>query len=150
MKKIGAFIIMLLSVIFLTACSGQSQKTQRILFITGTTALPANAGRNTQVFFVIDNPLTDEDQLISARTDIAEKAEIRVGFEEFGKATSEPKNTVLVSGNGQVVFEKGGLHIQLVNLLQDLKDEDTFDLYLTFEKAGEVKVTVTVAVPTQP
>ena len=44
----------------------------------------------------------------------------------------------------RVTLEPGGYHIMLIGLTEDLTDGMTFDLTLTFEKAGDVVVPVTV------
>jgi copper(I)-binding protein len=46
--------------------------------------------------------------------------------------------------NGNVTLEHDGLHIMLMGLTSPLKSGDSFPLTLKFEKAGEVKVNVTV------
>jgi len=46
---------------------------------------------------------------------------------------------------GEVVqLKPGGFHIMLMDVKKDLKAGDTFDVTLTFEKAGTKKVTATV------
>ena len=43
-----------------------------------------------------------------------------------------------------IEMKPGGYHIMLMGLAEPLKEGDEVDLTLTFEKAGEVKVTARV------
>jgi hypothetical protein len=49
-----------------------------------------------------------------------------------------------IPGGGEIRMEPGGLHIMFIGLKAPLEDGQTFPLTLTFEKAGETTVEVTV------
>jgi len=52
---------------------------------------------------------------------------------------------VEVAPGARVTFSPGGMHIMMVGLKQPLKEGQTFPLTLTFEKAGNLDVMVSVA-----
>jgi copper(I)-binding protein len=58
--------------------------------------------------------------------------------------TMHPQDSVPIPGKSRVKFEPGALHIMLVNLQQDLREGETFELGLNFQTAGEIVVEVPV------
>ena len=59
----------------------------------------------------------------------------------------QPQEQIDVPAKGQVKLEPGALHVMLVGLKKDLKAGDTFTMVLTFAKAGDRDITVTVREP---
>ena len=55
-----------------------------------------------------------------------------------------PVSTIDVKPKGQTMLKPGGLHVMLIGLKQPLKQGESFPLTLTFEKAGELDVSVVV------
>jgi periplasmic copper chaperone A len=55
-----------------------------------------------------------------------------------------PVERIEVPAGGSVSLEPGGYHIMLINLTQELEVGGTIDLTVTFEKAGDIKVTAEV------
>ena len=56
----------------------------------------------------------------------------------------QPVARLEIPAGGSVELKPGSYHIMLIGLKQDLKAGDTIEITLTFEKAGEVKVTAEV------
>lgn len=85
-----------------------------------------------------------EDKLIAAHTDIAGRAELHEHVMQGDIAKMRPVAAVPLAPGNPAVFQPGGYHVMIMDLKQPLKEGDTFPLTLTFEKAGDVTVTVEV------
>ena len=59
-------------------------------------------------------------------------------------AKMRPVDSVAIAPGTPVVFQPGGYHVMIMGLKGPLNEGDSFPLTLTFEKAGDVTVHVTV------
>jgi copper(I)-binding protein len=90
--------------------------------------------------------LTVMNQLIGASTSVAEKATLhRNVVDEDGVMKMRPVEAIEVPAGGDVKLEPGGLHIMLMGVHEPLKAGEHFPLTLTFERAGQVEITVPIA-----
>ncbi|MBP7339904.1 copper chaperone PCu(A)C [Niveispirillum sp.] len=88
------------------------------------------------------------DKLVGASSPVADKAELHAHLMEGGVARMRPvEGGIAVNAGTPTELKPGGLHIMLMGLKAPLKQGDSFPLTLTFEKAGEVAVTVPVQGP---
>jgi copper(I)-binding protein len=142
MKRIVWSGIWLAVMFSLASCSPKA------LHVQQAWVRPANAGNNGAAYFTIQNPSKTEDMLLSASSSIAEAAELHLSsMNAEGTMTMEPQASVAVPAGENVEFKPGGLHVMLVNLQQDLKVGDTFQLDLKFQVAGTQTITVEVKEP---
>jgi periplasmic copper chaperone A len=98
-------------------------------------------GASGAVFFEIENHQDEDDRLISVASDVAEKVELHTHKEEGGvmKMLHVPEGFA-VPGLGFHTLARGGDHVMLMGLKSALKNGDSIELTLTFERAGEVQV----------
>ncbi|MGO9931748.1 MAG: copper chaperone PCu(A)C [Steroidobacteraceae bacterium] len=80
------------------------------------------------------------DALIHIETPVAQRVEMHSmatvgGLMQMRRVLSED-----VPAHGRVRFEPNGLHAMLIDLVQPLKKGDHFELTLTFQHAGSVRV----------
>ncbi len=103
-------------------------------------------GASGAIFLEIMNHADVDDRLIGVASDVAEKVEMHTHTESADGVMSMdavPKG-VPVAALQSHALQRGGDHIMLMGLKQDLKDGDTIHLTLTFEHAGVVEVDVPV------
>ena len=62
-----------------------------------------------------------------------------------GEMVMQEVESVAVPADGGVELKPGGYHVMLIDLVKPLETGQTFDVTLTFAKAGDVVVSVTVA-----
>jgi copper(I)-binding protein len=62
----------------------------------------------------------------------------------MGAMSMQEVDKVEIPAGEVVQLKPGGFHIMLMGMKKELKAGDTFDVTLTFEKAGTMKVTATV------
>ena len=112
-------------------------------------ATPTPSGeKNSAVYFrSLENGGKNADALIGARSEVAERIDIRLT--EPGSVDPESlniKEVNLPSGKGPSFRHDAasGYHLLLVNLKAPLNNGDRFPLWLTFRYAGEKKVMVWV------
>jgi len=86
------------------------------------------------------------DRLLGAQTAIA-KAELHQHIMEGNVMKMVPVPGGIALPAGRTTLAPGGYHIMLLGLKAPLKEGSSFPMTLTFEKAGKVEVTVTVAKP---
>lgn len=97
------------------------------------------------VFFTIHNNTQTDDRLVGARTEVAERAELHTHVEEDGVM-----KMVAIEGGIALPFgemhelKRGGDHVMLMGLKQELKDGDSFPLTLVFEHYPEMTFDVVV------
>lgn len=102
-------------------------------------------GGTGAAYFHVENGGSEADRLIAAAADVSAVVEIHEIADNNGVMEMRPLTDGLEIPAGETVtLEPGGYHIMLIGLKHDLNAGDTFDLTLTFERAGEVVVPVTV------
>lgn len=102
-------------------------------------------------FFVIKNTGHDEDRLIGATSDVAKLVELHTHIEADGiMKMRKDEDGFEVPAMGTHALERGADHVMLMGLNGPMLQGETFDVTLTFEKAGEITVTVPVDLERTP
>jgi len=100
---------------------------------------------NGAAFFTVTNNGAEADRLVSASTTVAAVVEIHEIVDKDGLKEMRPlEHGLEIPAGATVTLAPGGYHIMMIGLTEDLNAGMTFELTLTFEKAGEVTVTVPV------
>lgn len=107
-------------------------------------ATPAGASTGA-VYMTLDNKTASADRLTGVSSDIADTLQIH----EMSMVNGVMQMRQLADGlpvpaGGSVVLKPGSYHVMLIGLKKPLTPGETFPLTLTFEKAGNVSVTVPV------
>jgi periplasmic copper chaperone A len=107
-----------------------------------------HSGANTgAVYMTINNRSGTADRLTGASSDVANKVQIHEMKVENGvMRMREITGGLSIPANGSVVLKPGSFHVMLIGLKKPLAAGQNFPLTLTFEKAGNISVTV----PVQP
>lgn len=101
-------------------------------------------GKNSAVYMKINNDGA-ADKLVQATSTVAASTELHTVEMKDGVMQMRPvEGGIDVPARGAVELKPGGLHVMLIGLHQDLKPGDTFNLKLTFEKAGVMEIPVPV------
>lgn len=107
-------------------------------------ATPAGALTGA-AYMTLDNKTNIVDRLTSVASDIADKVQIHEMSVVNGVMEMRPLADGLpVPAGGSVVLKPGSYHVMLIGLKKPLTAGETFPLTLTFEKAGNISVTVPV------
>jgi copper(I)-binding protein len=107
-------------------------------------AVPTVA-RATAVYFEIHNASDSDDFLMRATTSVARVAELHEAFkQDQGKLAMRQVSGLFVKAGDSLIFEPGGRHVMLVDLLMVLAEGDTVRLELHFKNAGTQVVNLPV------
>ena len=99
------------------------------------------------IFMVIRNDGQEDDRLTAVSGDAAEFVEIHTTETRDGVTMMAQIPGIDIPGGEEVVLERGGLHIMLINLKENLDVGDTVTVELVFEKSGPRTVTAEVRAP---
>lgn len=103
-------------------------------------------GTSGAVFFTVMNPGAEEDRLVNAASDVAEKVELHT-HKDDGNGVMQmlhvPEGFAIPAG-GEHALARGGDHVMLMGLTRELADGDMVSLTLSFEKAGDIVIEVPV------
>ncbi len=103
---------------------------------------PAN--KTGIAFVTLANLGASPDSLTGAATPVAANVEFHAHVHKDGLMKMQPQPKVELAAGQTLEFNPGGLHLMLVDLKSQLKPGQSFPLTLTFAKAGNVDVVVTV------
>ena len=106
-------------------------------------ATPAGA-KTASVYMMIHNKGDKPDRLIEVETAAADSAELHLMNMDNGIMTMRHVESLDIPANGAAEMAPHGLHVMLIGLKKSFAEYDTFDMTLTFERAGKVKVEVEV------
>jgi periplasmic copper chaperone A len=107
-------------------------------------ATPAEA-KTGAVYMTLDNKSGTADRLTGASSEVADKLQIHEMKVENGvMKMREVPGGLPIPGSGSVELKPGGYHVMLMGLKKPLTVGEKFALTLTFEKAGNISVTVPV------
>ncbi len=87
-------------------------------------------------YMVIENKGKEADKLVDASNNVSEITELHETIEGRMRRV----RAIDIPADRKVELKPGGLHVMLINLKKPLKEGDTVELTLKFEKSGEVKV----------
>lgn len=104
-------------------------------------ATPGKA-RSGAVYLTIVNRGNAPDKLVSISTQAAKRAEIHRSQIKDGVTTMRAVGSLTLRPGFSVLLRPGGLHVMLTGLEAPLKRGGSFDMTLTFEKAGSLTVKV--------
>jgi copper(I)-binding protein len=97
------------------------------------------------VYMIIENKQNSIDYLLSAETDVADRVELHTTLKEEDLFGSKEKPIIEIPPQSQVVIQpRTNYEIKLIGLKQPLPDRRTFVMSLKFERAGTIKVEVSV------
>lgn len=97
------------------------------------------------IFMSIQNTGALADRLVAAKSPAAAVVQIHTHVEESGiMKMREVQAGIPVPADGTHILARGGDHVMLMGVTQELVDGDTVSLTLVFEVAGEVTVEVPV------
>jgi len=134
---ISLFILLLI-----TACAGNPIKED--VQIEKIWARPALEGNNSAVYFIIKNNLPTKEKMLSAESTIAEFSEIHLSSNVDGIMKMMEQEFVEIEAGKQLEFKPMSYHVMLINLQQELKVGEKFNLILSFENAGDKEILVEV------
>lgn len=107
----------------------------------------AATARTGAAYLTITNKGTSDDRLIGVASPVAAKAELHTSQMDNNIMRMRPLDGVEVKAGGRAELKPGGIHIMLIGLRTPLKVGEKFPVTLSFEKAGEIEIMVTVERP---
>ncbi len=96
------------------------------------------------VFFEVKAAASRGDRLVGGKTKAAQRVEIHGHTMDNGVAKMRPVKGLEIPAGRSVVLQPNGYHLMLMGLSSPLKEGDTLDVTLVFERSGEVKLEATV------
>ena len=112
----------------------------------------AMMSKSGAAFMVLKNAGAQDDRLIAAASDVADKVELHTHKEnEQGVMQMlEVKEGFPVPAGGMHALARGGDHVMFLGLTRPLAHGDMVSVTLTFEKAGEMTVEIPVDLERKP
>ena len=103
-------------------------------------------------FMVIENHTDTDDRLIGAASDVAQRVELHTHIQDANGVMQmrQVEDGFAIPAHGEHPLARGGDHVMFLGLTRSLSDGDMVTLTLTFEKAGEVVVTLPVDLNRKP
>lgn len=147
MRSIVQTLASVLFVALLCAAPARAQEVKAgdLVITQAWTRATPNGAKIGGGFLTIENKGLTPDRLIGGSTDAASKIEVHEMAMKDGVMTMRPLDSGLTIDPGKTVkLAPGGYHLMMFDLKNQLKQGDTVPVTLKFEKAGEVKVSLTV------
>ncbi|WP_129632927.1 copper chaperone PCu(A)C [Candidatus Oscillochloris fontis] len=105
------------------------------------------SGGTSAAFMLITNSSSTPDTLIRAESAVAETVELHTMVMEGDVMKMTPVEKIDIPANGSVELKRGGLHVMLIGLRQDLNEGDMVLITLTFQNAGTIQIEAPVRMP---
>ncbi|WP_146344133.1 copper chaperone PCu(A)C [Phaeobacter marinintestinus] len=103
-------------------------------------------------FMVLMNHSAEDDRLVSASSDVAQRVELHTHMEDANGVMKmmEVEEGFPVPAGGEHALARGGDHVMFLGLNQPFNQGDLISVTLTFEKAGDVVVEIPVDLERKP
>ena len=97
-------------------------------------------------FMGLMNHGAEDDTLLAASSDVAGRIELHTHIEDANGVMkmTEIEGGITVPAGGMHMLQRGGDHIMFMGLTEPLVQGEEISVTLTFEKAGEIEVTIPV------
>jgi len=144
MSLITAFMVMSLLMTTDVFAAMQQDKPGDISIENPWARATSSLAKNGAAYLTIKNSGPTLDRLIAVESPVAPKVGAHQSLMTNGMMEMRSVPVLDIPAGGQVMFKPGSYHIMFMGLRQQLKVGEVFPLTLTFEKAGKIKVMVTV------
>ncbi|WP_224826439.1 copper chaperone PCu(A)C [Cognatishimia sp. MH4019] len=103
-------------------------------------------------FMGIMNHSDEDDRLISATSDVAQRVELHTHLEDANGVMRmvEVEEGFEIAAGETIMLKRGGKHVMFMGLNEPFEQGEMIDVTLTFEKAGDVQVQIPVDLERQP
>ena len=137
------------AVLSLAACSGQDQPQahQAETVAAGTIAVSGGwvravgeGVRMSAAYGTISNTGDEPDRIIGLSTPVSEAVELHESVEKDGRTMMRRVVGLEVPAGGEVSLAPGGYHVMLIGVAAPLVEGETYDITITFDKAGDLTV----------
>ena len=97
-------------------------------------------------FMMLMNTGDADDRLVAASSDVAGRVELHTHTEDANGVMrmGEVEGGIPVPAGETVMLKRGGLHVMFMGLTAPLVQDSEIDVTLTFEKAGDMQIKITV------
>ena len=135
----------LLSAASVAVFTGTNLLAADVMVMDAYARVASKVAKSGAAFMVIHNHSDQDDRLIAASSDVAKRVELHTHLEEDGvmKMTKLEGGMVIPAGDMHAL-KRDGDHVMFMGLTRLLEHGDMIELTLTFEHAGDVKITVPV------
>lgn len=100
---------------------------------------PPNA-KNTAIFLTLKNKGDKDLSLINATTNLSEKTELHTHIHENKKMSMVPISQILLKAHSETKLQKGGLHIMVLDLKEQVDKDTKTNLILYFDDDSSIEV----------
>lgn len=143
--------MVLLAVALLVAACGPAedgggaadQDMGEALSIVDAWARPADAGDHSAAYMTIVNEGGADVAIVDASAPVGD-TELHESVDEDGVHRMDHVESIVVPAGEAVELNPGGLHIMLMNLVEDLEEGDEFEVTLVLDSGDELQVPVEV------
>ena len=138
--------LLFLTVLFflLGACSPAQEASTKGIEISAPMAMSGKTGETTGAFMSIKNTGSESDRLVGAKCEAATMTQVHETVMKDDVMTMREVEGIDIPAGQTVELKRGGYHIMLMNLKQDVQAGETTSCTLIFEKAGEVTISAKV------
>lgn len=146
MRKLVVEIALALSLTFGSVVSFVAQAQAGDVMVGNAVARASTTpvAKTGAVYITLMNHGAAADRLIAASTPVAARADLHESAMADGVATMRKLDAIELSPHATVKLAPSGMHVMLFGLKAPLKTGEHFTLTLSFEKAGDIPVEVTV------
>lgn len=141
--SIKTIVLLLLALPFATTAQDLDD-----IILTNLWARPAAEGEVTAIYMTLENPTDSTITLVQGASDAANIVEIHETTMENNVMSMSPVEGITVEAGETATLEPGGLHIMLIDLIEDLPLDTAVSLTLTFEIDGmDEPIEMVIAAP---
>ena len=126
--------------------------TDKIMIMDPYARASTMGAQSGAAFMVVMNPTEEDDRLVSASSDVAERVELHTHIEDADGVMKmrEVEAGFVIPAGSEHALQRGGDHVMFLGLKQPLNDGDTVSVTLTFENAGDMVVEIPVDLTRKP
>jgi copper(I)-binding protein len=136
---------LILTLAVLNPVAGHGQTPSPAITVENAWSRATSAAAKTGALYLTIIDHGAPDRLIAVATPVAETAELHQTTMQGGVMRMRPVEGLAVSAQEPGKLAPGGYHVMLMGLKQQLKPGASFPVTLTFEHAGAVQASATVA-----
>jgi copper(I)-binding protein len=144
--RVALAVLLLAASVLGFACGTQDDRREAGLTVRDAWArsTAGNPGENTAIYLVIENEGSADRLIGASATGIANSIELHETREEGGRMRMQPVEGWATTSEEALALEPGGKHLMVLGVSKQLAQGDTFEVTLTFERAGAVVAPVQV------